>query len=139
MLIEEPVAPTNLLVREVWSRSAILSWTPPLAGNPPITGYIIHYWRVGENGDNKRLVEEQVSPSQTTHMLKNLLPGCSYEMSVIALNEIGKGPPSFLVKFKTGEEEPNGAPLDLITEPKGIENVDFSLLLKNFYSRLQNN
>lgn len=119
MIAEEPGAPSNLLVREVWSRSASVSWTVPFAGNSPITGFIVQYWRETEHGENKRLREEPVTSSQTTFMLKNLLPGCSYEMNVLALNEVGRGQTSNLVKFKTGEEEPTGAPLDVIAEPKG--------------------
>lgn len=96
-----------------------MSWTSPFAGNSPITGYIVQYWREAENGENKRLREEPVTSSQTTFMLKNLQPGCTYEMNVLALNEVGRGQSSNLVKFKTGEEEPTGAPLDVIAEPKG--------------------
>lgn len=118
VILEIPAAPTALTLQEVWSRSASISWTAPLAANVPVTGYVIQYWRQS-NGENKRLEEEQVSPSHTTFMLKNLSPGAYYECSVVALNEVGRGPASANLLFKTGEEEPASAPLDFMAEPKG--------------------
>ena len=125
LILETPAAPTALILREVWSRSASISWTTPFAPNIPITGFVIQYWRES-NGENKRLEEELVSPSHTSFLLKNLQPGAHYECSVVALNEVGRGPASTNLIFKTGEEEPAAAPLDFVAEPKGPTTIRVS-------------
>lgn len=125
LILETPAAPTALTLREVWSRSASIAWTAPFSPNIPITGYVIQYWRES-NGENKRLEEELVSPSHTSFLLKNLQPGAHYEVSILAMNEVGRGPTSTNLMFKTGEEEPAAAPLDFIAEPRGPTTIRVS-------------
>lgn len=125
LVLETPAAPASLTLSEVWSRSASIAWAAPFAPNIPITGYIIQFW-MESNGENKRLEEEVVSPSHTSFLLKNLQPGSHYEATVIAMNEVGRGPASPNLRFKTGEEEPAGAPLDFVAEPKGPTTIRVS-------------
>lgn len=125
LILEAPSAPTGLTLRESWSRSASILWTAPSASHIPVTGYSIQYWREF-NGENKRLEEEQITASHTSFLLKNLHPGAHYVCSVVALNEIGRGPASSKLIFKTGEEEPTGAPLDFHAEAAGPTTIRVS-------------
>ena len=88
------------------------------AGNAPLTGYIIQYWRETTSGQNKRLNEVNVNASQNAHLLKDLLPGTAYELSILAINEVGRGASSQSVRFVTGEEEPEAAPVDVLIESR---------------------
>lgn len=118
IVMESPGPPTNLQVRDSWSRSASVSWTAPSSGNSPILGYIIQHW-METTGENNRLEEAEVPASQTSFMVRNLKPDCAYRVSVLAVNELGRGQVSPSVSFKTGEEEPSAPPLDVMVESKG--------------------
>lgn len=120
-VVEEPGAPQAVKINEVWSRSASISWRPPFSGNSPITRYVVQYWR--KSGAAHRLQEFNVSSSATSTLVKGLSPGLSYEMSVIAENEVGRSEPSETVQLYTGEEEPTGFPLDLAVEALGPTTV----------------
>ncbi|KPM10853.1 cell adhesion molecule-like protein 15, partial [Sarcoptes scabiei] len=109
--------PVNVKINEVWSTSASVSWRHVNNGNSPISKYIIHYWR--KQSAPHRLHEVNVSSSQTSYLIKNLSPGLSYELAVIAENEVGRSEPSETVPFFTGEEEPSAPPNDIQVEPKG--------------------
>ncbi|GFU28490.1 titin, partial [Nephila pilipes] len=45
LVMEVPAPPLDVKIREIWSRSASVSWAPPYSGNSPITKYIVQYWR----------------------------------------------------------------------------------------------
>jgi len=121
VVLEAPPPPTGLSVQKVWSRSASLSWVPYSSSSSltiPLTGFTIQFWR--ENvGDNNRLLEKNVSGSQTEFLLDQLIPGTTYGFTVSAVNEVGNSVPSSSMKFKTGEEEPDAAPVDVSAESKG--------------------
>ena len=121
--IEPPSSPTNVVVHQSWSESVSISWNAPLLSNAPILGYIIQYWK---DGGSRKLQEENVTMSQTSFMIKNLKPGSSYEVSVLAYNEVGRGKPSEAVKFKTSEDEPKGTPLDVVVEARGPTTIKVS-------------
>lgn len=123
IVMESPGAPTNLHLRESWSRSVSISWTAPSSGNSPILGYIIQHWIETNPGENNRLEEEEVSSSQTSFMINNLRPDSSYKLSVIGVNELGRGQVSNSITFKTGEEEPSAPPLDVMVESKGPSTI----------------
>lgn len=129
-------------VNEVWSRSVSVSWrTPSSNGNSPLTGYIVQYWRL--KSAPHRLHEFNASSSLNTALINNLTPGLAYEMSIVALNGVGRSEPSETVTFITGEEEPSGPPNDISIEPKGPTTVritwrappreSWNGLLKGFY------
>lgn len=116
---EPPSSPINLAVREIWSTSAHLYWSPPVDSSVPIGGYVIQYWMESHMGENKRLQEKQVPASQNSIVLDSLSPGSAYEVTVTGFNDVGRGTPSSTLKIRTGQEEPSGVPLDMIVEPKG--------------------
>lgn len=82
-----PSPPTNVRVKETWSRSASVVWTSGSDGNSPIKKYIVHYW--AHDSLSKRLFEMPVLSTQKTILIKDLKPGLSYEITVIAENDVG--------------------------------------------------
>ncbi|KAF7493498.1 Down syndrome cell adhesion molecule -like protein [Sarcoptes scabiei] len=116
-VVEVPGVAKNVHVKEVWSRTVSLAWSEPYSGNLPIQRYVIQFWRY-QSGPH-RLNEVLVSGSQTSYFLKDLTPGQSYELSIIAENEIGKGSSSTPISFVTGEEEPSAPPNDITVESMG--------------------
>lgn len=88
--------------------------------------FVLHVWSRSDhthNGRNHKLREIDLKPSVLTHMVKDLLPGTSYAVSVTAVNEVGSGEPSPPLHFITGEEEPTGAPTDVRVDAKGSKTV----------------
>jgi len=126
MVVEVPSRPMNVRVKDAWSRSASLVWTSPFAGNSPITNYIIQYWRKNTNEagqQNHRRQEFTVGGAQTSALITNLMPALTYEASVIAENQVGRGEPSENIVVNTGEDEPAAAPSDVSVEPRGPSTV----------------
>lgn len=121
---EVPGPPQDVRLKDVWSRSASVSWSPSYSGNSPISKYIIQYWR--DHGTAHRLQELEVIGSVTWVMVRDLLPGTAYVLNLVAENVIGRGEPSRTVVFHTGEEEPEAAPVDIIVEMKGPSTVYIS-------------
>ncbi|CAG2165379.1 unnamed protein product [Oppiella nova] len=105
VVLEVPGPPTNVHVKEVWSRTARIVWSAPYSGNSPLTKYTIQYWR--HQSAPHRLHEFTASSTQTTALIKDLSPGLSYEMTVVGENEVGRGEAADTVTFVTGEEEPS--------------------------------
>ncbi|XP_049273057.1 Down syndrome cell adhesion molecule-like protein 1 homolog isoform X4 [Rhipicephalus sanguineus] len=121
---EVPGPPQDVRLKDVWSRSASVSWSPSYSGNSPISKYIVQYWR--DHGTAHRLHELEVIGSLTYTMVRNLLPGTAYVLNLVAENAIGRGEPSRTVVFHTGEEEPEAAPVDILVEMKGPSTVYIS-------------
>ncbi|XP_035221092.1 Down syndrome cell adhesion molecule homolog isoform X8 [Stegodyphus dumicola] len=121
LVVEVPNKPLDVKVKEVWSRTASITWPAPYSGNKPITKYIIQYWR--NRGGPHRLLEETVPSSHTTVLLKNLQPGTPYAVTVLGENEIGQGLPSDILELVTGEEEPSGPPTDVWVEAKSSSSI----------------
>ncbi|CAL1281289.1 unnamed protein product [Larinioides sclopetarius] len=94
LVMEVPAPPLDVKIREIWSRSASVSWAPPYSGNSPITKYIVQYWRdIGLKPSNpeaeiNRNCRSQIkkksnrkSPFIPPHQLdciKHLSFGCSF-------------------------------------------------------------
>ncbi|KAI1285693.1 Down syndrome cell adhesion molecule -like protein [Halotydeus destructor] len=121
-VVDIPEAPLDVQIKEVWSKSATLSWSAPYNGNSNLLNYIIHTW-TRTAGRDHHLKDVEVKPTMTTHMIKNLLPGVTYSINIEAANEIGTGETSSTLVFTTGEEEPSGAPTDVTVDAKGSRHV----------------
>ncbi|XP_065296212.1 cell adhesion molecule Dscam1-like isoform X5 [Dermacentor albipictus] len=121
---EVPGPPQDVRLKDVWSRSASVSWSPSYSGNSPISKYVVQYWR--DHGTAHRLHELEVIGSMTYTMVRELLPGTAYVLNLVAENAIGRGEPSRTVVFHTGEEEPEAAPVDILVEMKGPSTVYIS-------------
>ncbi|GIY51862.1 titin [Caerostris darwini] len=115
IVLEPPSPPSGIRTSEVQVRSIRLSWQPSSSDEGLVENYVVRYWR----NDEKRGKLHQVTlPAvQTSVTIPNLHPGTSYSVQVFAQNNVGQGDPSTPITFRTVEEAPDGAPLDLRVEP----------------------
>lgn len=124
-----PERPVQLRVRDFWSRSALVSWQSMFPGNSRISNYTVQYWRKSgslanantprEQQQNHRREELLVDGLHSSALLLNLLPAVSYEVSVIAHNQVGRSEPSEPINVTTSEEEPSAPPTDVQVEARG--------------------
>lgn len=130
IVLNPPERPSQLKSREIWSRSALVSWQSPQLAGSRITNYTIQYWRLNQaspvasvgsqsNLQNHRRESIQVDGLQNSAYLVNLMPSLTYEVSVIAHNQVGQSEPSESIIINTSEEEPSAPPSDVVVEPKG--------------------
>ncbi|XP_054724764.1 cell adhesion molecule Dscam2-like [Uloborus diversus] len=117
---EPPSAPVELNVKEKSSRSVTLSWSPSFSGNSPLTRYTIQY---GNDSNEGMLEELSVSGSETTAVIRSLLPSHSYKFRIQAQNTLGSSEPGDLMTVTTDEEVPGGPPLDVEVRPTGSQSL----------------
>ncbi|XP_064791842.1 protein tyrosine phosphatase receptor type Fa isoform X8 [Oncorhynchus masou masou] len=100
-----PKPPTSLIVTETTATSVTLTWD---SGNPePVSYYVIQYRaKVSDNS-----FQEVDGVATTRYSIGGLSPYSEYEFRVMALNNIGRGPPSSLVDTRTSEQAPSSPPL----------------------------
>ncbi|XP_053928538.1 receptor-type tyrosine-protein phosphatase F isoform X14 [Cuculus canorus] len=100
-----PKPPTEPLVTETTATSVTLTWD---SGNSdPISYYVIQYKPKSLDGQ----FQEVDGVATTRYSIGGLSPFSEYEFRVIAVNNIGRGPPSELVEARTGEQAPSSPPL----------------------------
>lgn len=134
LFVQDVPGPVRQLhVNTIWSREVLITWlSPEMIGNSPIIQYVIQYWKEvrlvnqTQSTDNdrsfsggQRLHEIEMSPTETQSTIKNLKPGTTYVIRVIAVNGFGRGPASSSVRVITQEEAPDAAPIDINIEPMG--------------------
>ncbi|KAM3875974.1 protein tyrosine phosphatase receptor type Fa [Diretmus argenteus] len=100
-----PKPPTSLIVTETTATSVTLTWD---SGNPePVSYYVIQYRaKLSENG-----FQEVDGVATTRYSIGGLSPFSEYEFRVMAVNNIGRGPPSGIVDTRTSEQAPSSPPL----------------------------
>ncbi|CAL8256023.1 unnamed protein product [Merluccius merluccius] len=100
-----PKPPDSLLVTETTATSVTLTWD---SGNPePVSYYVIQYHsKLSINGH-----QEVDGVATTRYSIGGLSPYSEYEFQVIAVNNIGRGPPSGAVDARTSEQAPSSPPL----------------------------
>ncbi|XP_058490417.1 receptor-type tyrosine-protein phosphatase F isoform X6 [Solea solea] len=100
-----PKPPSSLIVTETTATSVTLTWD---SGNPePVSYYMIQYRpKSSENG-----FQEVEGVATTRYSIGGLSPYSEYEFRVMAVNNIGRGPPSDAVETRTGEQAPSSPPL----------------------------
>ncbi|XP_073726781.1 protein tyrosine phosphatase receptor type Fa isoform X17 [Misgurnus anguillicaudatus] len=100
-----PRPPTSLIVTETTATSVTLTWD---SGNPePVSYYVIQYRaKVSDNG-----FQEVDGVASTRYSIGGLSPYSEYEFRVMAVNNIGRGPPSGEVETRTSEQAPSSPPL----------------------------
>nr|XP_023671620.1 receptor-type tyrosine-protein phosphatase F isoform X6 [Paramormyrops kingsleyae] len=103
--VRAPRPPASLMVTETTATSVTLTWD---SGNSePVSYYIIQYKpKVSDNG-----FQEVDGVATTRYSIGGLSPYSEYEFSVMAVNNIGRGPPSDAVEARTGEQAPSSPPL----------------------------
>ena len=82
-----------LLISKIGSNSAMVRWLPPAAmdiGGSPLIAYVIEIKEVDRDRWRREAV---VSGVTTSHILRNLSPGSSYQVRVIAKNRDGDSAP----------------------------------------------
>ncbi|KAM4022491.1 receptor-type tyrosine-protein phosphatase F isoform 11-T12 [Anomaloglossus baeobatrachus] len=100
-----PKPPAAVTVTETTATSVTLTWD---SGNPePLSYYVIQYKPKSLEGS----FQEVDGVATTRYSIGGLSPYSEYEFRVIAVNNIGRGPPSEVVEAQTGEQAPSGPPL----------------------------
>lgn len=106
-----PGAPTEVRPSEVTATAVRLSWTYNGPEEPQY--YVIQY-----KPKNAHQAFSEISGVITQYYsVTNLSPYTEYEMYVIAVNNIGRGPPSSPAVISTGETEPGSAPKNVQVRP----------------------
>jgi len=96
-----PKAPTDVQVSDITSTSARLNWEPAEDDSAgAIESYIIQYRRKYAPGTS---YDEITDVLGTEFVVTGLNPYTTYEMRVIAVNNIGRGLPSKITDVPTGE------------------------------------
>uniref|UniRef100_A0A4W6C3W4 Receptor-type tyrosine-protein phosphatase F n=1 Tax=Lates calcarifer TaxID=8187 RepID=A0A4W6C3W4_LATCA len=100
-----PKPPTSLIVTETTATSVTLTWD---SGNPePVSYYVIQYRaKLSDNG-----FQEVDGVATTRYSIGGLSPFSEYEFRVMAVNNVGRGPPSGIVDTRTSEQAPSSPPL----------------------------
>ncbi len=92
--IAVPDAPRSLNVSPDDTGTLDVSWEAPASdGGSAITGYKVQWKRVGDSWDTPADVFEE-TVSRMTHTITGLTDGVEYAVRVIAVNDVGDGPPS---------------------------------------------
>lgn len=99
-----PKPPIDLVVTETTATSVTLTWD---SGNSePVAYYGIQYRAAGAEGP----FQEVDGVSMTRYSIGGLSPFSEYAFRVLAVNSIGRGPPSEAVRARTGEQAPSSPP-----------------------------
>ncbi|XP_038572798.1 protein tyrosine phosphatase receptor type Fa isoform X3 [Micropterus salmoides] len=100
-----PKQPTSLIVTETTATSVTLTWD---SGNPePVSYYVIQYRsKLSDNG-----FQEVDGVATTRYSIGGLSPFSEYDFRVMAVNNVGRGPPSSNVDTRTSEQAPSSPPL----------------------------
>ncbi|KAF3837007.1 hypothetical protein F7725_004471 [Dissostichus mawsoni] len=99
-----PKAPGVPVVTERTATSITLTWD---SGNPePVSFYIIQH----KSKYSEDTFKEIDGVATTRYSVGGLSPYSDYEFRVVAVNNIGRGPPSESIEAKTAEQAPSTAP-----------------------------
>ncbi|XP_036203651.1 receptor-type tyrosine-protein phosphatase F isoform X10 [Myotis myotis] len=99
-----PNPPIDLVVTETTATSVTLTWD---SGNSePVSYYGIQYRASGTEGP----FQEVDGVATTRYSIGGLSPFSEYAFRVLAVNSIGRGPPSEAVRARTGEQAPSSPP-----------------------------
>ncbi|XP_062698638.1 cell adhesion molecule Dscam2 isoform X47 [Aedes albopictus] len=117
MIIQEaPEMPYALKVLDKSGRTVQLSWAKPYDGNSPLKRYIIEFKRSRGTWEND--VDRVIVPGHTNEaQVQKLSPATTYNIRIVAENEIGVSDSSEVVTIITAEEAPSGKPQAIKVEP----------------------
>ncbi|XP_060266966.1 receptor-type tyrosine-protein phosphatase delta isoform X28 [Ovis aries] len=102
-----PKPPGTPVVTESTATSITLTWD---SGNPePVSYYIIQH----KPKNAEEPYKEIDGVATTRYSVAGLSPYSDYEFRVVAVNNIGRGPPSEPVLTQTSEQAPSSAPRDV--------------------------
>ncbi|XP_055547044.1 tyrosine-protein phosphatase Lar isoform X2 [Wyeomyia smithii] len=106
-----PAAPTDVTISEVTATQVRLEWS--YKGPEDLQYYVIQY-----KPKNANQAFSEISGIITMfYVVRTLSPYTEYEFYVIAVNNIGRGPPSLPATCTTGETEMESAPRSIQVRP----------------------
>jgi len=96
LILEPPEAPGRLEVQEVGSRWVSVSWGTPYSGHTPISHYVVQFREDEPTLSGGMSSWNNITVGGNIHKarLGALRPATSYELRLVAVNEVGAGPPS---------------------------------------------
>ncbi len=90
----EPDAPRNVAITGSGDRELTVAWDPPLGnGGSAITGYKVQ-WKPDLQNNWNTYTERDDEDGQSPYTIENLTNGTKYDVRVLAVNDVGNGPPS---------------------------------------------
>ena len=142
-----PAAPQHLNVSHHGTGALGLSWEAPIAdwmgeidgkgthgdGGSPITGYKVQWKSGSEDYDGSAGSTRQAEitdPASRTHTITGLTDGVEYAVRVIAVNDVGDGPPS---------DEATGTPRETTPPELSTATVDGAALTLTYDEALDEN
>uniref|UniRef100_A0A182NC81 Down syndrome cell adhesion molecule n=1 Tax=Anopheles dirus TaxID=7168 RepID=A0A182NC81_9DIPT len=116
MIIQEPPEmPYALKVLDKSGRTVQLSWAKPYDGNSVLKRYIIEFKRSRGSWEND--IDRVIVPGDTNEaQVQKLSPATTYNIRIVAENDIGVSDPSDVVTIITAEEAPSGKPQTIKVE-----------------------
>ncbi|XP_058796799.1 cell adhesion molecule Dscam2 [Phymastichus coffea] len=119
LIVQVPPSAPVLYISSSTSSSILLHWKPGYNGGAPLTKYTLHY-RTAAHGT---LEEMQLSRRATSHELKGLLCGNTYQLYLSAHNKIGSSPASPVLSVRTQGQPPGIPPAAAFLAPNSTSLV----------------
>uniref|UniRef100_A0A1I8MHL2 Uncharacterized protein n=1 Tax=Musca domestica TaxID=7370 RepID=A0A1I8MHL2_MUSDO len=101
LLVQVPPSAPVLYVTSATTSSILMHWKCGFTGNAPITGYTLYYRRTPGN-----IEEKQLSRHASSHELKGLVCGSTYQIHLTATNKVGTSPASITLHVRTQGQSP---------------------------------
>ncbi|XP_017957799.1 Down syndrome cell adhesion molecule-like protein Dscam2 isoform X3 [Drosophila navojoa] len=101
LVVQVPPSAPVLYVTSATSSSILMHWKCGFTGNAPITGYTLFYRRATGNTE-----EMQLSRHASSHELKGLVCGSTYQIHLNAHNKVGSSPASVMLHVRTQGQAP---------------------------------
>ncbi|XP_066979346.1 cell adhesion molecule Dscam2-like isoform X3 [Macrobrachium rosenbergii] len=120
---EPPSAPRGLRVVTEGSRAVRVSWSAP---EPAPSSYVLQFRRTLEGWGEAREITVQASSVTSGVEVSPLMPATEYVVRVVAVNHLGRSPPSEDLRLMTSAEKPGAPPRDLRVEATGARQVRVS-------------
>ncbi|XP_033322589.1 Down syndrome cell adhesion molecule 2 isoform X1 [Megalopta genalis] len=112
LTVQVPPSAPALYVTSSTSSSILLHWKAGHTGGAPLTGYTLHYRTTHGNQE-----ELQLSRHATSHELKGLLCGNTYQLYLRSRNKIGSSPSSPVLSVRTQGQAPGIPPAASFLSP----------------------
>ncbi|XP_032686648.1 Down syndrome cell adhesion molecule-like protein Dscam2 isoform X7 [Odontomachus brunneus] len=112
LTVQVPPSAPVLYVTSSTSSSVLLHWKSEHNGGAPLTGYTLYY-----RTTHGTLDELQLSRHATSHELKGLLCGNTYQLYLTSHNKIGSSPSSPVLSVRTQGQAPGIPPATAFLSP----------------------
>ena len=120
---EAPGVPQYVQISPGQSEELVVSWNAPASdGGSAITGYKVQWKEAAGSWDTPADVSETTVTGKT-HTITGLTGGLEYAVRVIAVNDIGDGPPSSEETCPGGGYGPDPTPVEVDAVPIVIEST----------------